>query len=207
METLPFFFKYLLNPTGKTIDFFNKIRNQFNETVNFLEEIDKSRVSGHCKLITKDNVSKNNDNSKHNFLGKITITCELQLYSIMPENILQYLINVADIKDDNLRESLSKMVPKLAKVTNEVDEFIKKYKTILDSLNGKYIEEVDVAFIRELVALFCNYVNEIGHILKYGKDIQKRSKHKHQLESIGKFSSNINVSLNVSTNETTRNFS
>ena len=197
LDIMGYFFKYLLDPMGKTTDLMKSISKNFTQLAHLVEEVEKLRSLGRCKLITS---TVNQEKPA----AVMVISFDIHLVCILPIDLLQYNINIANIKNHKLRELLSQVSPLLIKSTDLIDQFIKKYPIFLEKINkSSPLKELDINFMIDLTNLVNHYVDEIMPTLKYFKKIQKINKSfddQSLFELLNKqLNGNINVHYNIST--------
>jgi hypothetical protein len=164
------FFKYLFDPAGKTLDYVDKISKDFQKIIRVIEEIEKLRAIGHCILVSTSD-------KEDSFFAVIRLSFEIQLLSILPNDFLQYNLDIANIKNTQLRQLQSQMSPILLKVTYETAQFMRKHQSFLDNLNkNSPVNDLDIQFMDELATTFSHYLDEFPFILKYAQRMHKINK-------------------------------
>jgi len=183
----------------KTIDLMKCERDKLLNTVNLINELENLRSTGRCKLV------KNSNKDDDFIFATICISFDINLSSILPADILQYGLTIADLKNDKLRLMFSQMFPNLLKISYKIDQFTKKHQTVLQNLNGNYLEEIDKSFLTEFADLFSDYFSEIGPVLRYREKINNMDKSLDwkPFESLKK-ELNGNIDINHKINITTR---
>ena len=197
LDIMGYFCKYLLDPMGKTIDLMKSICKNFTQMVHLVEEIEKLRSLGRCKLITS---SLNQEKAT----AVIVISFDINLICILPIDLLQYNINIANIKNHQLRELLSQASPLLIKSTDLIDQFIKKHAIFLEKLNkSSPLKELDINFMIDLANLLGHYLDGIMPMFKYFKKLHKINKSFNDQSLFElqnkQLNGNINVKYNIST--------
>lgn len=210
IEKLPFkaavfdIMGYFFDPTKKTSNLMKSNTKYLLQAAHLVEEVEKSRLFGRCKLITKSPNHLDPQHIDQKTTAVIVFSFDIHLICILPTDLLQYNINIANIKNDKLRESLSLAFPLLIKSTDLINQLIKKHPIFLEKLSkNSPLEELDIDFLIDLIN-FCNhYVDEIIPTFKYFRKIQKIKKSfddQTLLESLNKqLGGNIGIQCNITT--------
>jgi len=200
LQTVGFFFRHLLNPFSETMDLFKKLIPMFESFAHTVEKLENLRKEGKCVLIVNDRDLKKDHPG---FSGTVKIIVNIDIMSKRPEDLLSCKKRLEHIKDEKLHKKINQCFNDIVVSLLPVEQFAKKYETVLENLNSGTLKELSSEFVNDLIFLFKSYLDDLIPFLELSKKLKEKEKSELQTFD-NELGGHVNINMKINATSTNK---